>query len=52
MPLKFSLTRYLFKVVMLLWRKIVQRKLVIVERNSLKKKFCGRNADYTDLTYA
>jgi hypothetical protein len=36
MPLKFSLTIYLFKVVMLLWRKNVQRKLVVVERISSK----------------
>jgi hypothetical protein len=36
MPLKISLTIYLFKVVMLLWRKNVQRKLVVVERISSK----------------
>jgi len=36
MPLKIPLTIYLFKVVMILWRKIVQRKLVVVESNSLK----------------
>lgn len=36
MPLKFPLTIYLFKVVMLLWRKNVQRKLVVVERISSK----------------
>lgn len=36
MPLKLSLTIYLFKVVMLLWRKNIQRKLVVVERISSK----------------
>jgi hypothetical protein len=36
MPLKISLTIYLFKVVMLLWRKNVQRKLVVVESISSK----------------
>ena len=36
MPLKFPLTIYLFKVVMLLWRKNVQRKLVFVEKISSK----------------
>lgn len=36
MPLKIPLTIYLFKVVMILWRKFVQRKLVFVERTSLK----------------
>ena len=41
MPLKFSLTIYLFKVVMLLWQKIVQRNLVIVESSSLKLIFAG-----------
>jgi hypothetical protein len=36
MPLKYPLTIYLFKVVMLLWRKNVQHKLVVVERISSK----------------